>query len=487
MPEAVPEPEVPPGTVREALSQSMILPPSLSAEKLFTPLQVMIALFLVVALLAGAIWQADLTLTAFWVFAYAVFAMVIFWRFILTLMGVWLRFSRKATLPDALRDDLPVYSVLVALRHEAAMVDQLARNLSALDWPRHKLDIILLVEADDHDTREAALRSALPDGARVLTVPAGDPMTKPRALNYGLAFATGEFVTIYDAEDRPDPGQLKDALRAFDRHGPQAICVQAPLVSTNPSAGFLAAHWALEYAVQFGLFVPAVAKIWHPVMLGGTSNHVRRRDLIAMGAWDAWNVTEDADLGLRIARMGGRTAFIHSPTHEQGPTRFPAWLGQRSRWIKGFMQTLIVVMRNPVRLMSELGLLRWITLNLMLGGALLSALLHGPMTLIVVLGLVVPELSPDPYSLGLFGTGYVCALLADLAAPGRWSVSRFMALVTRPLYWPLHTLAAVRAVFGLAVRPSFWAKTPHQPEPLEHVSAWPPGSSLSSPSSCSER
>ncbi|MEM5518499.1 glycosyltransferase family 2 protein [Henriciella sp. AS95] len=476
-----------PGTVREALARSEILPPSLTAKTLLSRLQAAGLVVLAGALVASLFFWLSVTVTLMWAFAYAVFAMIIFWRTFLTLLGAKLRFFDSGQDEEDLRDELPVYSILIALRHEVSMVDQLARNLSAIDWPDHKLDIILLVEEDDPQTLEAALRSPMPGRTRVMTVPPGEPMTKPRALNFGLAFAVGEFVTIYDAEDRPEPSQLKDALRAFDKHGPRTVCVQAPLVSTNSSAGFVAAHWSLEYRVQFGLLVPAIARLWHPVMLGGTSNHFRRRDLIAMGAWDAWNVTEDADLGIRIGRMGGLTASISTPTYEQGPHRLGIWLAQRSRWIKGYIQSWIVAMRSPRRLMSELGLIRWITLNLMLGGALLSAVLYGPMTVIVLLGLIVPGMSADLLSLGLFGTGYFCALFADVMAPGRWTWSRLVAIVTRPLYWPLHSIAAVRAIWGLAIKPSFWAKTPHTPETLECETQWPPGSSLSSPSSSSDR
>ena len=391
---------------------------------------------------------------------------MIAWRLCLLIVVVlrWIGVPGRTDIHEENRVGLPVYSVLVALRHEAGMMEQLARNLSAIDWPDDKLDVILLIEADDHETYRAAMQSYFPHNTRILTVPPGQPMTKPRALNFGLAHCAGEFVTIYDAEDRPHPNQLYAALEAFDAGGPSVACVQAPLVASNPSSTWLAAHWALEYRVQFGINVPALAELAHPVMLGGTSNHFRRRELIAIGAWDAWNVTEDADLGIRIARMGGKTHAINVPTTEAAPETLGVWLTQRSRWIKGFMQTWLVAMRNPVRLMSEIGPARWLSLNLTLLGAILSAFLYGPMAVLVFLGVSTEVVSIDMISFGLFGLGWTVTFLSDLLAPGRWSFGRILALLTRPIYWPLISIAALRAAGGLATRPAFWAKTPHKPD-----------------------
>tara|TARA_Y100001947_G_scaffold44501_1_gene36995 strand:- start:1010 stop:1885 length:876 start_codon:yes stop_codon:yes gene_type:complete len=289
-------------------------------------------------------------------------------------------------------------------------------------------------------------------------------MTKPRALNYGLAAALGEFITVLDAEDRPHPDQLREAYATFTQQDDGVRCVQAPLIASNGADGWLQAQWTLEYAVQFGLHVPALASLGLPVMLGGTSNHFRRHDLIAFGGWDAWNVTEDADLGIRIARLGGRTATIRSGTTETAPESLPIWTSQRSRWIKGFVQTWLVCMRTPVTLLLELGLLRWVSLQLTLGGAIVSAFLYGPMVLMILLGTLFPSLfNYTPVDFGLFMAGMTGCVVADCLAPGKWTVSRVIAIVTRPLYWPLMTVAAAKAVIGLVLRPFYWAKTPHIP------------------------
>lgn len=472
-----------PKTMREALARSLLLPEDLSASRRNIFLKLVVCVLLAVGIGAAFYLAPRLTGLVLSLVFWSFFALVIGWRFGLLVAALVSRIVERE--PAPLRDELPIYSVLVAVRHEANMMEQLGRNLSALDWPAEKLDVMILVEDDDDETLQAAFDARFPPGTRVLTVPPGTPMTKPRALNFGLAHARGDFVTIYDAEDRPEPSQLKAALRAFDEGGPGVVCVQAPLVATNASAGWLQAHWALEYRVQFGIIVRALARLSYPVMLGGTSNHFRRRDLIAIGAWDAWNVTEDADLGIRIARMGGFTASIDTPTYEAGPPKFSIWLTQRSRWIKGYMQTWLVAMRNPWRLMSELGLMRFLAVNLTLGGALMSALFYGPMSLLILISLTSDMVLMNLIGFGIFGLGLIVGFLTDALAPGRWSFSRVVAVVTRPFYWPLHTFAAAKAVYGLAVRPSFWAKTPHHPDELEPAAQWQNGSSLSPPSSSS--
>lgn len=474
----------------EALAASDALPPGLSARSVPSLLQ-WLGLFMILGGAgAAAYFYPDLSSVALKFGFWFAFCLVVAWRFTLVLIGfggnLAGRFRRR--LGDAVQDDeLPVYTILVALRDEAAMMPQLAQSLSAIDWPDDKLDVILLVEADDDATRDAALEAFFPDGTRVMTVPEGKPLTKPRALNWGLAHAEGKYVAVYDAEDRPHPGQLRDVAASFQSATDQLVCVQAPLVASNSSAGWIAAHWSLEYLVQFGLYVPALSAMEHPILLGGTSNHFRRTSLILLGGWDAWNVTEDADLGVRLARMGAETRTVRLPTMESAPDRFSIWLAQRTRWIKGFMLTWLVCMRSPVSLFLELGFTRWLSLQLTLGGTIASAFLYGPMSALVIAGLFDPGLGVDPVSFVLFLVGWVTGALAELVAPGRWSFSRLAAIMTRPFYWPLQTLAAVIALYGLAVKPFFWAKTPHHPDSLQDPPSCQPGSSPSASSLSSPR
>lgn len=260
----------------------------------------------------------------------------------------------------------PVYTLLIALKDEAETAPQLAAAIRALDYPADRLDIKLLIETGDASTRHALRAQRWPAGTELLVVPPGLPRTKPRALNYGLARARGTFVVVYDAEDRPDPDQLKAAVRAFAAAGPELACVQAPLVG-DAAGGWIAGQWALEYAVQFGRLLPGQARLGLPIALGGTSNHFRRGALLRAGGWDAWNVTEDADLGLRLARAGLRVGMIRPPTLEAPPDGLLVWVNQRSRWLKGFVQTWLVVMRRPRAAMREMGLAGFAAMQLTLG------------------------------------------------------------------------------------------------------------------------
>ncbi|MDJ0922826.1 MAG: glycosyltransferase family 2 protein [Henriciella sp.] len=397
------------------------------------------------------------------------FATLILWRLVLVSVGFVQRL-RDALRPVHLyRGDhlLPVYSVLVPVYREAPVMAQLAEALGKLSWPAAKLDIQILIEADDIETLNAAHAADFPRGTRKTIVPPGGPRTKPNALNYGLARAYGNYVCIYDAEDRPHPEQLREAHAKFATSVPETVCVQAPLVGDNGGAGFVAGHWGLEYAVQFGLLLPAQAKLKLPISIGGTSNHFRTEAVKAAGGWDAWNVTEDADLGLRLARRGLRVSYLHLPTLEDAPERFGDWTAQRSRWIKGFILTWCVLMREPATLYRQLGHRGFWALQLTLGGAVLSPLVHGPAALMVLISVMTQALSPGVWGWGLLGAGMSVGILGELLAPGRWTFSRVAAILTRPLYWPLHSIAAGRAVWELAVRPYFWAKTPHQPHATE--------------------
>ncbi|MEZ5947257.1 MAG: glycosyltransferase [Hyphomonas sp.] len=242
--------------------------------------------------------------------ATGIFLAVILFR--LALLAVALVPRRPASRPAGLSVLLPTYTVLVALKDEAPCVPQLARVLRGFDYPAHLLEVKLLLETGDTETRDAIEMEAWPRRTELLVLPPGDPQTKPRALNYGLSRAAGAYVVVYDAEDRPHPGQLRAAAEAFARSGPQLACLQAPLAGTPAKGGWLARQWALEYAIQFGLILPALARLGLPIALGGTSNHFRRSVLRGVGGWDAWNVTERCRPrpSPRAARLAGRHDFL---------------------------------------------------------------------------------------------------------------------------------------------------------------------------------
>lgn len=370
--------------------------------------------------------------------------------------------------PDA---ELPVYTVVVALYREADSVGSLVEALDALDYPWEKLDLILVIEPDDLATRAALARLRHRPHLRILIAPAVAPKTKPKALNYALAFARGSFIAVFDAEDRPDPGQLRAALAAFDAASPETACVQASLCIDNLTHNWLSRTFLAEYAGQFDLFLPGLAALGLPLPLGGTSNHFRTDVLRTLGAWDPHNVTEDADLGFRLARFGHRSVTIRSTTYEEAPLAFGNWLRQRSRWMKGWMQTWEVHMRRPLRLWREAGPGGFLALNLVVGGNVLSALAY-PLLLALMLmaaagwtGLLPSWLMPDrPTALHwlTIGAGVTSTAVVGLLGLGRRRQWRHAgALALTPVYWLCLSLAAWRALAHYVWCPYRWEKTQH--------------------------
>ena len=387
-----------------------------------------------------------------------VFALMILYRLGLVLFGP--SSVHLLTNPASLSLLLPTYTILIALKDEAACMPQLANSLMSLEYPRRLLDVKLLLEEGDHDTKNAIHEQIWPEGTELLVLPPGQPQTKPRALNYGLARARGAFVTVYDAEDRPNPGQLMEAARRF-AWDPQLACVQAPLSGNVRGGGWLSRHWALEYAIQFNRMMPALARLRMPIPLGGTSNHFRKAALQAVGGWDAWNVTEDADLGLRFARLGKKVDVIAPPTVETPPQQLDVWVGQRSRWLKGFIQTWLVLMRYPSTAIKEMGVLGFISMQLTLGASILSALVHLPWLVWCAVCLLVPDANMGSVSLGMLAASYAVGVIAALTVPTSSFAVRLRDILTIPFYWPLQFFALMRALYSLSRRPHFWVKTPH--------------------------
>ncbi|MEZ6011063.1 MAG: glycosyltransferase family 2 protein [Hyphomonas sp.] len=404
--------------------------------------------------LAGSVSLAApyLPVLAFMFLAPPVFAAIILFRLCLLLIARTGR--RQMPEPETATPLLPVYTILVALKDEAAVMPQLSRAMALLDYPETSIDLKLLVEADDVATRDAIEAAHWPANTELVVVPPGRPQTKPRALNYGLARARGTYVVVYDAEDRPHPGQLKAAIDGFNRAGPETVCLQAPLVGMPVRGGWLARQWTQEYAIQFGLIVPALSRLGLPVALGGTSNHFRRAALAEAGGWDAWNVTEDADLGLRLARLGKRVGVIASPTLEAPPEEGRVWLAQRSRWLKGYVQTWCVLMRGAGSAGGGLRTGAQASVQLTLGAAILSAMVHGPWALWCAACLISPALKLGFMGSAALAASFATALLSASLAPGPRGWRRVADILTMPLYWPLQSLAMVRALWSLA-------RTPH--------------------------
>ena len=365
---------------------------------------------------------------------------------------------------------LPVYSVVAALHREARVVPQLAAALDAIDYPRGKLDIKLVIEHDDHATRLAIEALHLPATYEIVVAPAGWPRTKPRALNIALPLVRGELLVIFDAEDAPAPGQLREAAERFLRAPRKLACLQARLAIDNIEDSWLTRLFAIEYAVLFDVLNPGLAGLGLPLPLGGSSNHFRTEILREMCGWDAWNVTEDADLGLRLARFGYDTGILPSSTLEEAPARIDAWLRQRRRWSKGWMQTFITLTRDPRRLVAELGAANTLALVLTMTTLVIAPPLWPFFTALMIHDLWAGLPSPASalelievvlwMSAALFGTGSIL-WLALLGMKRRKLLGLWPFLPLLPLYYLLTSAAAWLALHDLILRPYHWHKTEH--------------------------
>lgn len=276
----------------------------------------------------------------------------------------------EATVPSAALARLPVVSVMVPLLREDDIAPRLIARLGRLDYPKELLDILLVVEEDDHQTRAALARRSLPHWMRVVTVPDGPIRTKPRALNYALDFCRGSVIGVYDAEDAPDPGQLRAVVGRFAERGPDVACLQGILDFYNARHNWLTRCFTIEYAAWFRVMLPGLARLGYVVPLGGTTLFFRRSALEELGGWDAHNVTEDADLGLRLARHGYRTELVATVTEEEPNGRPLPWIRQRSRWLKGYAMTWAVHMRDPAKLWRQLGPKKFIGVQILFFGTL---------------------------------------------------------------------------------------------------------------------
>jgi cellulose synthase/poly-beta-1,6-N-acetylglucosamine synthase-like glycosyltransferase len=367
-------------------------------------------------------------------------------------------------------EDLPIYTVLLPAYKEPEVIHLLLANLGQLEYPTDRLDIKVLLEADDDETIDAVRGLDVGDHIEVVLVPPSQPRTKPKALNYGLSLARGELVTIYDAEDKPDPLQLRRAAVALGRLGPEVACLQAKLSYDNVDQNLITKWFTIEYAMWFSLFLPGLVKLGAPLPLGGTSNHFRRKCLERLGAWDPHNVTEDADLGIRLYRRGYTAKVLESVTYEEANSDFVNWVKQRSRWYKGYLQTWLIHMRRPRQLMSEIGPMGVIQFTLFVGATPILALLNSVFWIMTVVWFVghphfIKAIFPAPvfylailcWTFGNFAIFYLT--LVSCRIDKRFHLLWAALLV--PVYWVMMTIAAVKAIVQLVYTPSFWEKTVH--------------------------
>jgi cellulose synthase/poly-beta-1,6-N-acetylglucosamine synthase-like glycosyltransferase len=367
----------------------------------------------------------------------------------------------------------PRYTVLCPLYHEAVIIPQFVRAMSLLDYPVEKLEILLITEEDDLETRNAIFSMDLPAHFDVVTVPPGEPRTKPRACNFGLLKSTGDYTVIYDAEDIPDPLQLKKAVLAFANQPPEVVCIQAKLNYYNPNQNLLTRWFTAEYSLWFDLMLPALQKVRASIPLGGTSNHFRTAVLRQVGAWDPFNVTEDCDLGLRLAHYGFQTAILDSTTYEEANSRLKNWVRQRSRWIKGYMQSYFVHMRHPLSYLREGRLRDFFWMQYTVGIRVALLFINPLMWLLLALYVIFQDtltpayhiLYPRPVLyLGtaslIFGNFFfLYTHLVGCLRRKQYSLMIWTFLI--PLYWALMSVAASIALVQLIFKPHYWEKTQH--------------------------
>lgn len=388
-----------------------------------------------------------------------------FFRALLVIVGSLPRNKQSdSTAPN--RQSLPIYSILVPLYREARVLPTLLKALLALDYPKEKLDILFVVEADDANTAAAAEAADIDPRFTVIRVPPCQPRTKPKACNYALPFARGEFSVIFDAEDRPEPDQLLKAVAAFRAYTTDVVCLQARLEFFNRRDGWIPLMSALDYLLWFCCLLPGLDRLGIPMPLGGTSNHFRTSALREIGAWDPYNVTEDADLGIRFARLGLRVRTLDSTTYEEAVVGFGAWIRQRSRWMKGYMQTWLVHMRDPSALVRHAGWRGFIGFQLFIGGTVLCALAN-PILWTVFLWanfFAAPEANHLASHISLSalvaGNG-LFAYLATFMPTRRGWFSIVPYGLTAPFYWCMISIAAIRALYQLCTNPWHWDKTEH--------------------------
>jgi glycosyltransferase XagB len=455
---------------RKAVHELKLTKPWASAQRRLNRPQVVVALMIFLIATEIAVLHSSAVLLAIvQILACLFFLMVVCLRCLCLLP---LPRGKGRAVQPLLDDALPVYTVLVPLFREISVLQRLVQSLTSLDYPRGKLDIKIILEEADRPMQMAVRALDLPSYFDIVIVPRGKPQTKPRALNYAMQFSRGTLATIYDGEDIPQSNQLRLAAARFAHADDDMACLQASLDFFNPSENFLSQHFTAEYAALFRVVLPTLAAYGLPLPLGGTSNHFRVSALQAVGFWDAFNVAEDADLGIRLARHGYKTGILESTTFEEANTQLGNWMKQRRRWLKGYLQTWLVHNRNPLLVMRELGMTGYAALQVITLGIFASALLH-PVLLVSALWNFLPHRLAEMTSsfagsmmsgasLVILVAGYASAMAASkagLAKVGVLGWSRVLATI--PFYWLLVSAAAWMALWDFIVAPFHWHKTRH--------------------------
>lgn len=479
-----------------ALSELVDRQPEESAYRILVPWQkgAIILLTLVLVLLV-------LTNPYFWLFVFFTLINITYFlmnpvKFYISLQGLTgtkkVIFVSDEDVKNISDDELPIYTILVPLFHEQEMLPHILLNISKIDYPREKLDVKILMEEEDTDTLDKARKLGLfgnieeiispmneEEYHRFLSifhpvvVPNAELKTKPRACNYGLKRSRGEYVVIYDAEDFPDRDQLKKVVIAFKKLGPEYACVQCLLNFYNPRRNMLTRWFSIEYSYYYDFYIQGLDKIEAPIPLGGTSNHFRMKTLRELGAWDPFNVTEDADLGMRIARKKYKTGVLNSHTYEEAVSNVNSWIKQRSRWVKGFVITWFVTMRHPVKVFQDIGLKNFLIFQTGFGGNFYLPLMNLFLWLVFAAGFFIPEYFSQWFEFWPFAAIAVFNLLIGnlffltMMVIATWKEKQRDLLLYAffsPIYWLLMSIGAWKGTLQLIFKPHKWEKTAHGTE-----------------------
>ncbi len=364
----------------------------------------------------------------------------------------------------------PLFSILVPMYREPETIPQMIAGLQAMDYPAERMDVQLLLEADDTVTLQAARAGRLPPNIRITEIPPSFPRTKPKACNIGLAQARGRYLVIYDAEDRPEPDQLKKAVLAFENSPGNVVCIQSCLNYYNPRHNLLTRWFAAEYSAWFDLCLPGLAALRTVIPLGGTSNHFKTQVLQDLLGWDAYNVTEDCDLGVRLARAGYETRMVRTTTWEEACSDLRFWIRQRTRWQKGYIQTFLVHTRHPWQLFRELGLRNSIHFALLIGGSVFSSLINPIFWILALVWFIFRPQGVDALFPGwVFAMSAFCLFVGNfmfvyvnlLGCYRRRTDSLMWANLLTPFYWALMSISGWRALLQFFSNPFHWEKTQH--------------------------
>jgi cellulose synthase/poly-beta-1,6-N-acetylglucosamine synthase-like glycosyltransferase len=444
-----------------------------SALTTFTSKQLIFIFSLLGIIAAGLVLNFKITSIILNVFLSTFFLLTITFKLFLSLVGSKFELYQavtKSEVKNIIDDELPIYTILLPVYKEDKLIKKLIWNLQSLDYPRDQLDIKLLIEEDDDKTLNAVRNLDFPAIFEVIVVPFHMPKTKPKACNYGLHFSRGQYLTIYDAEDIPDTDQLKKVVAMFNKLPDEYICVQCALNYFNRNENFLTRMFTLEYSYWFDYVLPGLDTLDIPIPLGGTSNHFKMASLVELGAWDPFNVTEDADLGVRAYAKGHKIAVLNSTTYEEANNDFFNWIRQRSRWIKGYMQTYLVHMRDPGGLIRKIGFKGFLGFTFFVGATPIMFLIN-PILILIFIGYVVFDLGiirtifPDwVLFISIFNlmVGNILMIYVNMMAVfKRRYYELILFAIANPIYWLMHSVAAYKGLYQLIVNPFYWEKTNH--------------------------